>query len=292
MNTPNTDSALIEEIRREIRAKHDELATSPADPGLIPLKIACVMASCKHGRHCLDHLRRPRKGDKLTKPGHCRDCGAHILDLPDVEGRRYGDLHEIVATSLDQQNELIRAHYWHVPIDLKAFKNAQRLGRRELYRRAADRVRTALTLMDAYAGRRTPYHGDVIAYAQHATAACCRRCATYWHGLPSGSPLAQRHINHILFLVRTYLDIRLPDLPDDPAPPASVGVVTQAMQPNDRRISEIDRQVATLIVTGTDPTGLLQPDKSTLQLDDARDADGGYLFVRNHIPEQRGQEPR
>jgi hypothetical protein len=287
MNTPTADSALIEEIRREIQAKNDELAACPADPGLIPLKIACVMASCKHGRHCLDHLRQPRKGDGPTEPGHCRDCGAHILDLPDVEGRRYGDPHEIVATCLDQQNELIRAHYWHVPIDLKAFKKAQRLGRRELHSRAADRVRAALTRTDAYAGRGTPYHGDVIAYAQHATAACCCRCAVYWHGLPSDSSPAPRHIDHVISLVRAYLDIRLPDLPEDPEPPASVGVVTQAMQPDDRRTSELDRRVATLLVAGADPAGLLQPLKSTLQLDDARGTYGGYLLVRNRIPEQR-----
>lgn len=292
MNTSTADSTLIEELRREIQAKHDELAASPADPGFIPLKIKCVMASCKQGRHCLDHRRRPRKGDGQTEPGHCRDCGTHILDLPDVEGRRYGDPHEIVATSLDQQNELIRAHYWHVPIDLKAFKKAQRLGRRELLRRVAERVCTALIRMDAYAGRGTPYHGDVIAYAQHATAACCRRCAAYWHGLPSDSSPAPHHIDHVICLVRAYLDIRLPDLPEDPAPSASVGVVTQAMQPDDRRTRELDTQVATLLVAGTDPTGLLQPVKSTLQLDDARSTAGGYIAIRNYIPEQRRRGTR
>lgn len=292
MNTSTADSALIDELRREIQAKYDELAASPADPGLIPLKIKCVMASCKHGRHCLDYLRRPRKGDGVTEPGDCRDCGAHILDFPDVEGRRYGNLQEIVATSLDQQNELIRAHYWHVPIDLWAFKQAQRLGRRELLRRAAERVRTALTRTDAYAGRCTPYHGDVIAYAQHATAGCCRRCATYWHGLPNDSSPAPHHINHVIYLVRAYLDIRLPDLPEDPEPPASVGVVTKAMQPDDRRTRELDTQVATLLVAGTDPTGLLQPLNSTLELDDARGTDGGYVAIRNHIPEQRRRGTR
>jgi hypothetical protein len=187
---------------------------------------------------------------------------------------------------------LIRAHYWHVPIDLWAFKKAQRLGRRELLRRAAERVRTALTRTDMYAGRGAPYHGDVIAYAQHATAACCRRCAAYWHGLPSDSPPAPHHIDHVISLVRVYLDIRLPDLPEDPKPRASVGVVIQAMQPDDRRTRELDTQVATLLVAGTDPTGLLRPLKSTLQLDDARGTDGGYLAIRNRIPEQRRGGPR
>lgn len=36
MNTSTADSASIEEISREIQAKHQELAASPADPGLIP----------------------------------------------------------------------------------------------------------------------------------------------------------------------------------------------------------------------------------------------------------------
>lgn len=87
--------------------------------------------------------------------------------------------------------------------------------------------------------------------------------------------------------MRAYLAIRLPDLPEDPEPSASVGVVTKAMQPDDRRTRELDTQVATLLVAGTDPMGLLQPVKSTLQLDDARGTDGGYIAIRNHIPEQR-----
>jgi hypothetical protein len=105
--------------------------------------------------------------------------------------------------------------------------------------------------------------------------------------LPSDSSPAPRHIDHVISLVWAYLDIRLPDLPEDPEPPASVGVVTQAMQPDDRRTSELDRRVATLLAAGADPAGLLQPLKSTLQLDDARGTDGGYLLVRNRIPEQR-----
>lgn len=286
MKIPARDPKWIEELRREIEAKHQELEGSPAKPGLVPLKIACAMSSCKHGRHCLDHIRRPRKGDAPTQPGRCRDCGIHIVDLPDIDGRHYGDSHELLKTCLDQQNELIRAHYWHVPIDFWSYNQARRLGRRELRTRAANRVRTALSGTNAFAGRGAPYHGDILAYAQHATASCCPRCAAYWHGLLRDTTPAPHQLSHILSLVWAYLDIRLPNLPEDPEPRASVGVITQAMQPDGRHTHDLDRRVAALLVGGNDPAGLLRPINSTLELRDGRGNAGGYLLVRNHTEEQ------
>jgi len=70
------DPELIRQLREKIRAKQEELAAGPAGVGLVPLKIACTMASCSHGRHCLDYLRRPHLHDSPVAPGSCRDCGA------------------------------------------------------------------------------------------------------------------------------------------------------------------------------------------------------------------------
>ena len=35
-------------------------------------------------------------------------------------------------------------------------------------------------------GYQTPTHGDIVFYAQHALACCCRLCIRYWHGVPYG----------------------------------------------------------------------------------------------------------
>ena len=58
--------------------------------------------------------------------------------------------------------------------------------------------------------------GNVIFYAQHATATCCRKCMGYWHGIDPGVPLDDDQLAYCCELVRLYLDARLPDLPDGP----------------------------------------------------------------------------
>lgn len=49
----------------------------------------------------------------------------------------------------------------------------------------------------------------------HAIAACCRTCASYWHGLPKGRPLTETEIAYLSELARRYLDARLPGLPEE-----------------------------------------------------------------------------
>lgn len=176
------DPELISELRSKIYSTKEALDARPAELGLVPLKIKCLMASCGHGRHCLDHLRRPSNPDVPVSPGSCRDCAAPVVIMP--ETHQYGDPDELISTCLNQQHELIRAHYWRVPIDLWAYNQALRLGRAELGRRIKQQVEYAMTSTDVWAGRAAPYSKSIIGYAQHATATCCRSCAAYWHGLP------------------------------------------------------------------------------------------------------------
>src|SRR5262249_6199580 len=38
-------------------------------------------------------------------------------------------------------------------------------------------------------GKQTPFRGDTIFVAQHATATCCRSCLAKWHRIPQGRRL-------------------------------------------------------------------------------------------------------
>ena len=38
-------------------------------------------------------------------------------------------------------------------------------------------------------GKQTPYRGQPVFVAQHATATCCRSCLQRWHGIPKGREL-------------------------------------------------------------------------------------------------------
>ncbi len=55
--------------------------------------------------------------------------------------------------------------------------------------------------------------GNVIYYAQHATATCCRKCMEAWHAIDRETPLGDQEIGYATELVMRYIKVRLPDLP-------------------------------------------------------------------------------
>ena len=63
---------------------------------------------------------------------------------------------------------------------------------------------------NGFDGRQTGLSGNVLFYAQHATATCCRKCVSYWHGIPADRPLDDEEARYCEALVVAYLDERLP----------------------------------------------------------------------------------
>ena len=280
MTVQRYDSGFIRELRERIEIRQAELDAGPAETGLVPLALQCAMSACKNGRHCLDHLRRPRKGDPMVHPGQCRDCGAMLFDLPGPGGRNYGDLEAIFETCSEQQSELIRAHYWHVQIDQWAYNQARRLGLNEVRQRVAATVTAAMTSTDSWAGRAAPYHKNIVAYAQHATATCCRRCAAYWHGLPpeTSEPPTQGQLDHVVSAALAWVEVRLADLPTEGE--NHVPHIRAKDMPSPDRMSELDDSVFEALGHGQDPVGLLVPVSSLLEIKPSR----GSLLIQRQLP--------
>lgn len=55
-------------------------------------------------------------------------------------------------------------------------------------------------------GRQTPMRGHPVFVAQHATATCCRGCLAKWHRIPRGRPLASGEQDHIVSVIRHWLE--------------------------------------------------------------------------------------
>lgn len=64
----------------------------------------------------------------------------------------------------------------------------------------------------AYDGRQTPREGNIVYYAQHALACCCRTCLEYWHGIPKTAELTSGDIDYFTNLIMLYIGERLPNL--------------------------------------------------------------------------------
>ena len=153
---------------------------------------------------------------KLNQGGQCRSCNANLVDWERVQKK---DLSDTEYTFRALKLELIRHHFWHQDFDEQALVRAYRQGMAGLRAAAPKRIRTALGKAEPFRdGTQTPLEGNVLFYAQHATATCCRKCAEYWHGIPRGRVLTEAEIRYLSNLVVRYVEDRLPNLPEDGLP--------------------------------------------------------------------------
>lgn len=184
-------------------------ATESKRPKLEPLKVSCDTTDCEHGLHCF----RTSKQKAKHPPGTCCECGADLVGWHRVKRR---DIADVVNTFDELKKEWIRHHYWHEPIDRRAMNNALRKGRAGLRRKAPNRIRSSIGRAQNYnEGRQTPWTGQIMYYAQHATATCCRRCVEYWHGIPQSRDLTDAEVEYCSELCLRYLFERLPALPEE-----------------------------------------------------------------------------
>lgn len=178
------------------------------------MKIRCTMVMCDANLHC---FLLTQKLAKVLSPGSCRECGKALVSLQRTATRNLSD---VDATFAALQRECIRHYFWHVPFGQKALDYARRLGRIELEARIASRIRSRIGMAQHPAeGRQTPIarnKADALDFALHAVAACCRKCANYWHGIPTGRPLEDEEVIYLTELVRTYTRARLRHLADAP----------------------------------------------------------------------------
>lgn len=175
-----------------------------------PLDIKCTSTDCENDLHCFKQLKKMGPDQR----GKCRACGADLIDWNRVHRR---DTTDVAHTFAALKRELIRHHFFHRPVDDGAMRHAQRKGRIQLKEAARHRLRKYLgPAKPPRDGRQTPFEGNAIYYAQHATATCCRTCLEYWHDIPKGRPLTTQELEYFAALVDLFLDEKLPELADQP----------------------------------------------------------------------------
>ena len=175
-----------------------------------PLDIKCTSADCENELHCFKQLKKMT--DKQR--GKCRYCDADLVDWDRLHVRDFGD---VAYTFAALKNEMIRHHFFHKEIDEKAIRHAYRKGRILLKQAARHRLAKYLAPAEpARDGRQTPFEGNAIFYAQHATATCCRTCLEYWHDIAKRRELTAEERAYCAALVDCYLDERLPELAERP----------------------------------------------------------------------------
>jgi hypothetical protein len=179
---------------------------------LEPLAVSCTSTDCENGLHCFLQKRRGTDGRRVGGP--CRECGAELVEWQRLSSR---DLRDASYTFSALRREKIRHEFWHRRFDPRAINHALRKGRRRLRDAATHRVEASVgNPSNPREGRQTPFTGNVLYYAQHSVAGCCRKCIEYWHGIDAQRPLTADEVKYLSDLIMLYIDERMPDLPEDP----------------------------------------------------------------------------
>lgn len=157
------------------------------------------------------HLFRPRKDEQ---PDGCQTCGAQLVDWERVQRREASDWLYLFSLL---RLEGIRQEYWHGEIDAAAQDSCPatnevlaQLARRRLKQSVSKVYGTDANARPFRDGYQTPKRGNILYYAQHALACCCRRCMRYWHGVPYGRALGEDELDYFVTLIGHYTDMRLP----------------------------------------------------------------------------------
>ena len=207
------------------------------------IRIRCGDADCVNDLHCYQRARKLARGGNVGSPitdgaavppdrpetadlpGRCRECGIELVDWQRVHDRDECDLNYTIEML---QTEKIRHHFWHEPFDEMAVAYARRKGRLGMHAALENRIRRSIGPAEPYRdGTQTPFGEDpagpnVMYFAQHATATCCRRCVELWHGIPMGRELTDSEVSYLLGLAERYVQERIPDLAEEPVRVARV----------------------------------------------------------------------
>lgn len=147
----------------------------------------------------------------------CQDCGRDVINW----SRLHEHPEDVRVVLGELRKDTFHSEWWTRPFDSAALAASERdlVGRvrsaaRKRVRQSVGRVYGTVNGMRApfRDGRQTPLSGNILFYAQHATATCCRRCIERWHGIPRGRDLTDNEAEYLVGLVCTYIAVRLPAL--------------------------------------------------------------------------------
>jgi len=115
------------------------------------------------------------------------------------------------------RTEIIRHVFWHNPIQEDALLATYRRGSKATRDRARRILKSRIGKHTAWDGRQTPMgKEEIVNYAQHATATCCRQCLEAWHNIKMEKHLTEKELDFCTDLVMKYIEQRVQGLVDEP----------------------------------------------------------------------------
>ena len=178
-------------------------------------QVGCRDHDCEKDLHTfLRDLRKSENRNQSYRSEKCTVCGSDIIDWHRLDRH---DLSDVQYTIKALEYEYVRHRYWDAKIDEKAMNHALRKGLSGLRMATEQRLLKSIARPrkeNPWDGRGTPKRGNVIYYAQHATATCCRPCIEAWHGIDRNRSLTELEQKNMTQLIMLYIHKKMPDLPE------------------------------------------------------------------------------
>jgi hypothetical protein len=187
------------------------------------LGIVCGRSECEKKLHS---FRRPLSKAGLPSGG-CQVCGTEVVPWEFMQARDIGD----ISLKVDLlKTEWIRHFFFNLPISPRIQKFAELQGLAGLEQIAHDHLTKdkMLNFNGALDWNQTKMlDGNIVHWARHAVACCCRRCLAYWHNIPLGATLTATDVDYFRQFIMSYVKLRLPILDSPPTAiiPAAVSVI-------------------------------------------------------------------
>lgn len=175
--------------------------------------ITCGATKCEEGFHCYSKKKTALR--KFGKQRVCKECGTDLIDWKRVHKNKINDS-DFVFEEL--KTEIIRHVFWHSPIQWDALHATFLRGKKATRLKAEKLLKTRIEKLNLFIeGRQTPMgKEEIVNYAQHATATCCRQCLEAWHNIEMDKPLTQKELEFCTDLVMKYIEQRVSELKNDP----------------------------------------------------------------------------
>lgn len=176
-------------------------------------KVGCRDHACEKDLHTfLRNMQKSENRGLSYRSENCTACGSEINDWPRLDRH---DLRDVNYTIEALQHEYVRHRYWDTKINLWAVNYALRKGLSGLRVATERRLWKSVGPLrkDNYMdGRQTPKEGNIINYAQHATATCCRPCIEAWHMIDRNGSIIDADHAFMTELIMEYIRRKMPYL--------------------------------------------------------------------------------
>lgn len=185
-----------------------------------PIKKRVVMCSttkCEDGLHSFKTNMR-RKASRLKKTYRnkvCVCCGEDVINWDRIDKRDPSDLDYLIKSL---KKEEVRHRYWTMPIDQDDVDKAGKKGLNKLRHEVSKRIEKSIGPSSDQIfqdGRQTPPAGNIIFYAQHATATCCRKCVEEWYNIKRNKPLREEEKVYLETVLLKFITEKIPKLTEE-----------------------------------------------------------------------------